>query len=79
MLIDIKKRYGMFSPQWIVFVNPSQMTNLDSSKLKEFAEDNFEVDKSGRKSSKRVENTVFKRLVPKTSKNQGFIGKGLTL
>ena len=33
---------------------------LDSSKLKEFAEDNFKFDKYGRKLSKRVENTVGK-------------------
>ena len=34
---------------------------LDSAKLKEFADDNFKFDKNGRKSSKRVENTVGKR------------------
>ena len=34
---------------------------LDSSKLKEFADDNFRFDKNGRKFSKRVENTVRKR------------------
>ena len=33
---------------------------LDSSKLKEFADDNFEFDKNGRKLSRRVENTVGK-------------------
>ena len=33
---------------------------LDSSKLKEFADDNFEFDENGRKFSKRVENTVGK-------------------
>ena len=33
---------------------------LDSSKLKEFADDNFRFDKNGRKFSKRVENTVVK-------------------
>ena len=33
---------------------------LDSSKLKEFADDNFKFDESGRKLSKRVENTVRK-------------------
>ena len=33
---------------------------LDSSKLKEFADDNFRFDKNGRKLSKRVENTVGK-------------------
>ena len=36
------------------------MTNLDSSKLKEFADDNFEFDESGRLFSRRVENTVGK-------------------
>ena len=30
---------------------------LDSSKLKEFADDNFKFDKYGKKFSKRVENT----------------------
>ena len=33
------------------------MTNFKSSKLKEFADDNFEFDDNGRKFSKRVENT----------------------
>ena len=33
---------------------------LDSSKLKEFADDNFNSDENGRKLSKRVENTVGK-------------------
>ena len=33
---------------------------LDSSKLKEFADDNFEFDEKGRKFSKRVENTAGK-------------------
>ena len=37
-----------------------QMTNLDSSELKEFADDNFKFDENGRKLSKRVENTVGK-------------------
>ena len=30
--------------------------NLDSSKLKEFADDNFKIDENGRKESKHVEN-----------------------
>ena len=34
-----------------------QATNLDSSILKEFADDNFKFDENGRKVSKRVENT----------------------
>ena len=33
---------------------------LASSKLKEFADDNFKFDKNGRKFSKRIENTVGK-------------------
>ena len=33
---------------------------LDSSKLKEFADDNFKFDENGRKISKRVENTAGK-------------------
>ena len=33
---------------------------LDSSKLKEFADDNFESDENGRKFSRRVENIVGK-------------------
>ena len=37
-----------------------RMTNLDSFKLKEFADNNFKFDKNGRKLSKWVENTVGK-------------------
>ena len=33
---------------------------LDSSKLKEFADDNFKFEENGRKFSKRVENTTGK-------------------
>ena len=33
---------------------------LDSSKLKEFADDNLKFDENGRKLSKRIENTVRK-------------------
>ena len=33
---------------------------LDSSKLKDSADDNFELDENGRKFSKRIENTVGK-------------------
>ena len=33
---------------------------LDSSKLKEFADDNFRFDENGKKLSKQVENTVGK-------------------
>ena len=36
---------------------------LDSSKLKEFADDNFKFDENGSKFSQRVENTVGKREI----------------
>ena len=36
------------------------MANLDSSKLKEFEDDNLMVDENGRKFSKGLENTVGK-------------------
>ena len=39
----------------------SKRQNLDSSKLKQFAEGNFEIDKNGRKFFRWVENTVGKR------------------
>ena len=67
---------------------------LLTSKLKEFADDNFKFDENGKKFSKRVENTVgkgeialyeqfllFPLCFQKTSttrKNQGLFGKGLT-
>ena len=38
----------------------SQTTNFDSSKPKEFADDNFELDENGRKFAKWVENTAGK-------------------
>ena len=37
-----------------------KLHNLDSSKLKVFADDNFELDENGGKFSKRVKNTVRK-------------------
>ena len=40
--------------------NPLPDYKFYSSKLKEFADDNFKFDESGRKLSKRVENTVGK-------------------
>ena len=36
------------------------MRNLDSSKLKDYADDNLKFDENGRKISRRVENTVGK-------------------
>ena len=62
---------------------------LDSSKLTEFAEDNFRFDENVRKFSKEVEKvklfvtsnfsfslSVFKRVLLQTHKNQGLFGKG---
>ena len=48
---------------YLVCLNPSPITRwqiLDSSKLKEFADDNFKFDEIGRELSKQVENTVGK-------------------
>ena len=63
------------------------MTNVDSSKLKEFADDNFTLHENDGKLSKMmlatsnfsISNSVFKRLVLQTRKNQGFFGKGLKI
>ena len=42
-------------------INPfTKRKILDSSKLKEFADDNFRFDENGRKFSKSVENTLGK-------------------
>ena len=44
-----------------VYLTLSQMTHiLDSSKLNEFADDNFEFDENGRNFSKDLENIVGK-------------------
>ena len=43
---------------------------LDSSKLTEFADDNFKFDKNGRNVSKRVENTVGKGEI---ARNEQFL------
>ena len=43
----------------MLFNFPKQQT-LDSSKTKEFADDNYKFDENGRKFFKRVENTVGK-------------------
>ena len=48
----------------------SQTKNLDSSILKEFADDNFKFDENGRKFSKRVENTVVKGEI---ARNKQFL------
>jgi hypothetical protein len=49
---------------------------LDSSKLKEFADDNFKFDENGRKISKSVENAEGKGLVSIHLKTMSCLGKG---
>ena len=75
-ILDCLVEYDPFPKQQI----------LDSSKQKEFADDNFKFDENARTFSKQVENTVgkgeiarvFKILELQTHKNQGLFGKGLT-
>ena len=47
-------------PLQLLFNPLSRRQILDSSKLEQFAEDNFKFHENGRKLSKRVENTVGK-------------------
>ena len=94
MLSVVPASQTPFRPS-VISLNPFTNDNiLQWSKLKEFADDNFEFDENGRKFSKWLENTVgkgeivtsnfsfsrsvFKRLVLQTRKNQGLFGKGLT-
>ena len=80
----------------IIYLKPFPKGNiLDSFKLKEFADDNFNFDEKIRKFFERVENTVkrrllvssnfsflhsvFKRLIQQTREKQGLFGKGLSL
>ena len=70
----------------------SQTTNFHSSKLKEFADDNFEFDENGRNGRKHcgkeqfarykqilLFHSVLKRLLQETGKNQGLIWKELSV
>ena len=62
---------------------------LDSSKFKEYADDNFKFHKKwmkvvqmgrkhcGKRSNFSFSHSVFKRLVPQTCNNQGLFGKRL--
>ena len=49
-----------FLPYMVLIFHTRCTLILDSSKLNEFADDNFKVDENGRKFSKWVENTVGK-------------------
>ena len=50
---------GSITPSCLINDCPKRR-NLDSSKLKEFTDDNFRFDENGRKFCKRVENTFGK-------------------
>ena len=50
---------------------------LDWSKLKEFADNNFKFDESGRKLPKRVENTVGKGEVARYVFSKGLFPRGV--
>ena len=52
--------FSTFRLYYCTHLTLSQTTNLDSSKLEEFADDNCKCDENGRKFSKQVENTVGK-------------------
>ena len=54
--------FALYQQDYFIFfmLTVSRQQILDSSKLKEFADDNFKFYKNGRKLSKRVENTVGK-------------------
>ena len=87
LILQTRKNQGLFGK---VLTLPRRQI-LDSSKLKEFADDNFEFNENGRKSSERTENTVGKGEIPqyeefllfpqcflKDSEVQGLFWKGLT-
>ena len=61
----LEEIYGTIVATWAAsllfyLLTLSQTTDVDPSKLKEFADDNFKFDENGRKFSKRVENTMLK-------------------
>ena len=62
-------------------IQPKECFNRNSSKLKEFADDNFKFDENSRKFSKWLENTVGKDLFQKTCSQDafkpGFVWEGL--
>ena len=66
-LRENKRNICPFSPwavgQKVIFYHFPKRQILDSSNLKEFADDNLEFDENGRKFSKRVENSEGKREI----------------
>ena len=73
------KKLQTTTGMWLLSITRQQI--LDSSKLKEFADDNFKFDENGRKLSNWVENTVgkgvFKRLVSQGRQKVSLCGNGL--
>ena len=47
----------------LIYINLKQQI-LDSSKLKDFADNNFEFDENGREFTQKAENTVVKGEIP---------------
>ena len=60
--LQIRKNQGLVG-KGLKAINLSQRQISNTSKLKEFADDNFKIDENGRKFSKWVENTVGKREI----------------
>ena len=59
--VFMQTREALFQERHSLIINPFHNTEiLDSSKLKEFADDNFKFGEKSRKFSERVENTVGK-------------------
>ena len=56
----IAKLYTGISAGKVICLTHYQMTNFNSSKLKNFADDNLKFEENGRKLFKLVENTVGK-------------------
>ena len=64
LIVFLKSRFVVFYiPLYsyiYIFLTLTRRSILDTSKLNEFADDNFKFHENGRKLSKRVENTVGK-------------------
>ena len=56
--------------KWTMLLPFSRMTALDSSKLKELADENFKIDENDRKFANGVENTVGKGEI---ARNEQFL------
>ena len=62
LVVQLRKRKNIKTANFL-YLTLFQTTHLDSSKLKAFADDNFNFDEKDRKFSKRVENNVEKQEI----------------